>query len=66
MCCALVYCLVVDLTPHRETRVPQTPIRLSFKKASLAKAFHLRPILFPFSCLGTLFNISIKGVAMEA
>ena len=40
--------------------------RLSFKKASLAEAFHFRPIFFPFLCLGKFFNISIKGVAMEA
>ena len=26
--------------------------RLSFRKASLAEAFHVRPIFFPFLCLG--------------
>ena len=40
--------------------------RLSFKKASLAFAFHVRPIFFPFLCLGKFFKTSIKGVAMEA
>ena len=40
--------------------------RLTFKEASLAEAFHVRPILFPFSCLGKFFNISISGVPMEA
>ena len=39
--------------------------RLSFKKAPLAEAFHVRPIFFPFLCLGKFFKISIKGVAME-
>ena len=39
---------------------------LSFKKASSAEAFHVRPIFFPFLCLGKFFHISIKGVAMEA
>ena len=38
---------------------------LSFNKASVARAFHVRPIFFPFLCLGKFFNISIKGVAME-
>ena len=40
--------------------------RLSFKKASLVEAFHVRPIVFPFLCLGKFFNFGIKGVAMEA
>ena len=40
--------------------------RLRFKKALLAKVFHVRPIFFPFLCLGKVFNISIKEVAMEA
>ena len=39
--------------------------RSSFKEASFAEAFHVRPIFFPFLCLGQFFNISIKGVAME-
>ena len=40
--------------------------RLSFKKASLAEAFYVRPIFLPFLWLGKFSNISIKGVAMEA
>ena len=28
---------------------------LSFKKASLAEAFHVRPVFFPFLCLGEFF-----------
>ena len=39
---------------------------LRLKKATLTEAFHVRPILFPFLCLGKFFNISIKEVAMEA
>ena len=39
---------------------------LSLKKASWAEAFHVRPILVQILCLGKFFNISIKGVAMEA
>ena len=40
--------------------------RLSFKKTSLAFAFHVRPFFFPFLCFGKLYNILIKGVGMEA
>ena len=40
--------------------------RFSLEEASLAEAFHVRAILFPFLCLGKFINISIKGVAMEA
>ena len=39
---------------------------LSFKKASWAKAFHVRPILVQFLCLGKFFDMSIKRVAMKA
>ena len=39
---------------------------LYFRKASFAEAFHIRPIFFPFLCLGKFFNISIKGVAWPA
>ena len=40
--------------------------RLSLKKASFPEEFHVRPIFFPSLCLDKFFNISMKGVAMEA
>ena len=40
--------------------------RSSFKEASCAEAFHVRPIFFQFFFLGNFFGISIIGGRIEA